>query len=224
MVATYDPDVQAALDRAGVDGLVVRYLIHIEAKNRDTAETESLNLWTGEITRDLQVENPRTGGIVTRTYVSGHGWLKLPSIPQKLELEARSLRLPITRLPQEVIDIIRTYDPQFKQIDLHRMIFDKVTRQPLAPAKCLFFGFTNSAPIEVPAAGGEGVVELEMSTTSRYLTRTRGDKFSDEFLKRRDNDRFGKYLDVAGLWRVFWGEEEERLGKGGKKHRRERFS
>lgn len=224
MVATYDPDVQAALERAGVDGLIVRYLLHLEGRNRDTDANEELNLWTGEITRDLEVENPRLGTIQTRNYTSAHGWLKLPSIPQKLELEARSLRLPFSRLPQEAIDIIRVYDPKFKKMDIHRMIFDKESRQPIAPAKCLFFGFINSAPITVPEAGGEGIVELEVSTTSRYLTRTRGDKFSDEFMKRRENDRFGKYLDVAGMWRVFWGEEEENPGKGGKKHRRERFS
>jgi hypothetical protein len=223
MVQTFDPDVQAALEAAGTDGLILRYLIHLEGRNRDTDEIEELNLWTGETNRSLQVENKRTGAIVSRDYTAAHGWLKLPSIPQKLELEARSLRLGVTRLPQEMIDMIRVYDPKLRRVDMHRMIFNKVTRQPIAPATCIFLGFMNSAPINVPEAGGEGEIELEFSMNSRYLTRTRGDKFSDEFMKRRENDRFGKYLDVAGLWRVFWGEEEDRAGKG-KKHRKEHFS
>lgn len=222
MALEFDPAVQAALEAAGTDGLILRYLIHLEGRNRDTDEIETLNLWNGETDRSLQVENKRTGTIDTRNYIAAHGWLRLPSIPQKLELEARSLRLGITRLPQEMIDLIRVYDPKLRRVDMHRMIFSKETREPIAPATCILLGFINSAPISIPIAGDEGEIEIEFSMNSRYLTRTRGDKFSDEFMKRRDNDRFGKYLDVAGLWRVFWGEEEDHAGKG-KKHRKEHF-
>lgn len=202
--------------------LVVRHLLWLQGRNRSTNEMEYIGMWTGELALDIPVIDPQTQTTEVRSYQPGAGWLKLPSIPQKIELEARSIRIMFSRLPPAAVNIIRAYDPKLRKIEIHRALFDPATRTIVDPAYCLFAGFINRAPINVPTPGGEGEVELEASTNSRYLTRTRGDKFSDAFLKRRNNDRFGKYLDVAGLWRVFWGEEDSKVGEG-KKHRRERF-
>lgn len=216
-----DVDTQNALANAARDGLVVRHLLHIEGKNRSTGVIEEINIWTGELALDLPYINPKTLGTNSRVYQPGAGWLQVPSIPQKIELEARSVRLTFSRLPAAAINIIRTYDPKLQTVEIHRALFNPSTRNLIAPAYCLLSGFCNRAPIKVPAVGGEGDVEMEVSSNSRFLTRPKGDKFSDEFMKRR-TDRFGRYLDVAGIWRVFWGEKEHTSGKG-KSSKRERF-
>lgn len=219
MVMTLNPDTVAALE---ANRLIPRYLLHIEGRNRSTGDIEEVNIWTGELPLNIPVIDPKDQSIVYRAYQAGHGWLTIPPIPQKIELEARSLRLTFSRLPPSAINIIRAYDPKLGKVEIHRALFDPDTHQIVDPAYCMFLGFVNRAPIEVPAVGGEGTIELECSTNSRYLTRKRGDKFSDEFMKRRHNDRFGKYLDVAGLWRVFWGEEDSHIGKG-KSKRKEKY-
>ena len=212
-----------ALQNAGTNGIVVRYLLHIEAKNISTGAAEEVNIWTGELPLDIDAINPRTGNVVTRTYQAGANWMKIPSIPQSIELEARSLRLTFSRLPPAAINIIRAYNPKLQQVEIYRALFDPQTRAMVDPAYCLFSGFINQAPLTVPENGGEGDIELECSSYARYMSRPRGDKFSDECLKRRNaGDRFGRYLDVAGLWRVFWGEEDSHVGRG-KTDRRERF-
>ena len=42
-------------------------------------------------------------------------------------------------------------------------------------------------------------------------------------VKRRAGDLFGKYLDVAGAWRVWWGQEETIVGSGKNKPREKFF-
>lgn len=224
MVMELSTTTEEALENAGRDGLVVRYLLTIKGRNREDNSPEEINMWTGELPMTIQYINPKTLAVESRVFQAGAGWLTIPAIPQKIELEARSIRLSFSRIPPAAINIIRAYDPKLQAVWIHRALYNPSTRVIVDPAYCLFNGFVNKAPITIPETGGTGTVDLECSSNSRYLTRTRGDKFSDEYLKRRDGDRFGRYLDVAGLWRVFWGEEDAKVGGKGKKHRRERFS
>lgn len=218
MVMNIDNDTLAALQDARSRGIMPRYMLRIVGKNRSTGESEPINIWTGELTQGIPVINPKTQLAVTRTYQAANTWLRIPPIPQKLELEARSIRLTFSRLPAPVINAIRLYDPKMGEVEIHRGLFDPATHNLIAPAYCIFSGFVNKAPIKVPAAGKEGTVEMEVSSYSRFLTRTSGSKFSDEYLKRRGNgDRFGQYLDVSGLWRIFWGEDEKELNSKEKK-------
>jgi hypothetical protein len=114
-------------------------------------------------------------------------------------------------------------------IEIHRGIFDVATNQIVDPAICRFQGYINSAPITVPKSGNskdgsssEGGIDLECVSRSRILTKTSGQLFSDETLKKRSGDRFGRYLDMAGQWRVWWGQETKEIG-GEKKPIKERF-
>jgi len=205
MVMSVDTDTYAALQQRRLE---VRYMLRIEGKDRGDGSTQAVNIWNGDLTEGIPLLDPKDFTVKTRTYQSVPS-LKVPSIPQKLELEARSIRLIFSRLPAPVVNAIRTYDPKRGDVQIHRALFDPASGNIVAPAYCLFAGFVNKAPIKVPKSGGEGTVELECSSYSRLMTKIGGAKYSDEFLKTRSGDRFGRYLDVSGIWRIFWGEEEK---------------
>ncbi len=202
----------AALTNAAQNGIAPRNFVYIKAKNRTTGAIEEVGFWNGLETVDVPVIRPSDGAWINRTYHGGGSLLHIPSIPAGMALEVRTLRLTFSRLAEAVINAVRGYDTKLAPIEIHRGFLDPNTMRLVAPAICRFDGFVNHAPIKVPEAGGEGSIEIECVPYSRMLTRTNGAKFSDEMLKKRSGDRFGRYLDVAGRWRASWGEKEKTIG------------
>lgn len=211
MVMSVDASTLAALQNARTLGIVPRYFLRIVGKNRDTGANEPIQIWTGELPLTADTIDPNSGATLSRTYQAGASWLVIPTIPSTLSLEARSIRMKFSRLPAPVMNAIRLYDPKMGSVQIHRGLLDPNSMGLVSPAYCIFNGFINRAPIKVGPAGDEGTVELEITSHARFLTKTNGAKFSDEFLKRRSGgtDRFGRYLDVAGLWKVYWGEDDK---------------
>lgn len=201
-----------AFQNARQDGLVVRDLVWIKAKNRSTEEIEEIGLWAGKVPLAVPVIDPETGASTgsARTY-QPLGQLVVPSIPAGMALEVRTIRIKISRLAPAVLDAIRLYDARMAVIEIHRGIFDVDTGQIVDPAMCRFAGYINSAPINIPKKGSDGGIELECVSRSRILTRTSGLLFSMETLKKRAGDLFGTYLDVAGAWRIWWGQDEKAI-------------
>ena len=210
---------QAALADAPRRGLVIRDFVHIRAKNRGTGDLEGIGFWNGIVPMTAEVTDPSDGSTVSNLYQAGGALLKMPSIPAGLNLEVRTIRLQFSRLSEAVLNAIRLYDAKMAPIQIHRGIFDPTTRRLVDPAICRFDGYINRAPVRLPKAGGTGTVDLECVTYARILTRTSGKKFSHETIKdRTSGDLFAKYVDVAGGWRIFWGEEETDMRKWGKRN------
>jgi len=206
---TFGTNTLNALQNARMAGLVVRDFVYIRARRRDNPnETEALGLWNGKNPVSVEVRNPQTGSIETRNY-TGLEVLSVPPIPATKQLEVRTIRLRFSNLSEEMLNAIRLYDPRMAEIEIHRGIMDPNTYQMLDPAYCRFFGFINRSPITTGKADGEGSILLECVSNARMLTKTSGRKFSHQELKKRSNDQFGKYLDVAGAWRIWWGQPEK---------------
>jgi len=204
-----------ALQAAPRNGLVVRDLVWIKAKNRDTGAQEQIGLWADKVPLKVPVIDPETG-LSTGTGPDGRvyqplGQLSVPSIPAGMALEVRTIRIKISRLSDAVINAIRLYDARMAVIEIHRGVFDAGTGEIVDPALCRFSGYVNAAPIDIPKKGSEGGIELECVSRSRILTRTSGLLFSMETLKKRLGDLFGSYLDVAGAWRIWWGQDEKAI-------------
>ncbi len=222
MVKSADANTYAALQSAREIGIVPRNFVYIKARNRDTGATEAIGFWNGLETVTAPVIRSSDGATETREFVGGGALMSVPSLPAGMSLEVRSIRLVFSRLSEAVINAVRAYDPKLGSIEIYRGLLDPNSMKLVAPAICRFDGFINNAPIKVGKAGGEGSVEIEAVPFSRTLTRTNGAKFSDETLKKRSGDRFGRYLDVAGRWRATWGQKEAEIGDR-KDPPRERF-
>ena len=182
--------------------------IWITAKNRSTGDPESLGLWSGWDTVDAQVLNPDTMAPVSRTYHAGGSVLEWPVIPLESDLSIRTIRVQLSQINTAVLDQIQGYDAKHAPVEIHRGYLDKDTQLMVAPAVPRFIGWINGAPKRIPAAGGEGGIELAIVSHARALTKTNPLKRSDEAQQRRNGDRFRRYTDVAGGWlaNVHWGE------------------
>jgi hypothetical protein len=218
MVKQLQTNTYVLLQNAADNGGSYRDFIWISGKNRSTGATESLGLWNGWVPVTADVVNPKTGETVSRVYQAGGGLIGLPEIPATLQTEVRSIRVQISHLSEAAMNAIRLYNAQMAEVQIHRGVFDPSTGAIADPALCRFFGYVNHAPIPTPASGEEGAIELECVSASRLMTRKSGKLTSPELFKERykssgATDMFGKYLDVAGAWRVWWGQSEEAVGK-----------
>jgi hypothetical protein len=211
-----------ALGLGRTKGLVIRDFVTIRAKDRTTGDIEELCLWNGFVPITAPVTKPSDGSSDSRVFQAAGTLLSVQSIPAGMQTEVRTIRVRLSKLSPVALNIIRTYDAKMAPIEIHRGLFDTESHQLVDPALCRFDGYINNAPIKTPKAGSEGYIEVECVSRSRILTRTSGMLFSMETLKRRSSDLFGKYLDVSGAWRIWWGQEEKELGT--KKNRpKERF-
>jgi hypothetical protein len=211
MTKTIGVNTSVALQNARKTGLVVRDFVTIRPKDRSTGAQTELCLWNGHVPITAIVIDPKDGTSDSRVFNAAGSLLDIPPIPAGLMTEVRTVRIRLSKLTAEVLNIMRTYDAKMAPVEIHRGLFDPDTRRLVDPAICRFVGFINNAPIRTPKAGSEGFVEAECVSQSRILTKTSGLLFSMEALKKRSGDLFGKYLDVAGAWRVWWGQEEKPL-------------
>ena len=194
------------LQNAPTDGLILRYFVYVWAKNRDTGATEEIGFWTGKVPISAYVKKPQDGTSQKRDFVGAGQMLTIPSIPATLNTEVRKIRFKLSGITDEAKTLLRTYDARYAKIEIHRGYFDPATNRLADPAECIFTGYITAAPIKQPKAGGENYIDVECSSRSRILQRTPGLLFSLETLKKRSGDLFGQYLDVAGDWRIWWGQ------------------
>lgn len=194
------------------EGIAPVRFLWIKGKNRETGALETMGLWNGWDTTDVQVLDPDTRLPVTRTYHAGGSAIEWPAVPLETGLVVRTIRFKLSQISPAVQLAIRGYDPKHAPVEYHIGFLDTNTKLMVAPARPIFVGKVNGSPITTPAAGGEGGIELACVSDSRELTRTNPLKRSDEMQRRRTvggvEDRIRKYADVAGGWlqNVHWGE------------------
>jgi len=124
----------------------------------------------------------------------------------------RTIKISLSPISEAVRKAIREYDARLAPVEIHRGLLDLDTRNLIAPPRPRFVGEVNGAPIETPAAGGEGSVSLSVVSHTRALTKTNAAKKSDETQKLRGGDRFRRYSDVAGQIEFWWGEKKGKIG------------
>lgn len=203
-----------ALENAPLNGLMVRYFVYVWARNRDTNAVEEVGFSTCEVPLRITVTNPKNGNSVERDYVGAGEFLTIPRITATLSTEVRKIKLQLSSLSPAAINVFRAYKARNAPIEIHRGHYDPSTGRLVDPAICRFRGYILGAPIKVPKVGfdgkvsGEAVIEVECASEARILTRKSAQRFSLETIKRRMGDMFGKYLDVAPAWRIWWGQEE----------------
>lgn len=197
----YDAATLAALQTR--DGVRIRILIWVTARNRTTGLPEAMGLWTGAQDRSFTI------GAESRLYVGAGTVMEVPPIKIAAGLQVRMQRFTLSPLSAQVADLIRSYDARLAPIEIHRALFATGDGALIAPPHLVWRGFIDEAPVKQPEPGGTATCEISAASSARLLTRTLHLKQSDATQRLRSDDRIRRYADVSGSVDVFWGEKRK---------------
>ena len=197
----------AALVGAREKGLVARSLVYVTARHRATGVPVSIGFWTGGEDLDIDVIDGSSGGIVTRTYL-GDVNLQVPEIPRVSDMTIQTVDITFSQIAPSVQQLVRGFDARLAAVEVHKLLLDPVTRQAAGPAEVEFLGIADGQKIEMPEAGGEGAITLNLiSAAIAMLARTNPLKSSYEGQRRRQDDQWGRYSGVVPYWNIPWGRD-----------------
>ncbi len=192
------PEILAALNKR--EGLKVRLLYWIRAKNRSTGAEESLGIWNGEDTRQFVINGQ------TRPYVGGGGFLNADPLKQAVGLNIQRWTMMGSPVSPEFQNAVRLYDPKGAPVELHVAFFDTETDQLLADPYRVFRGWINTLNIQTGQKNGESTIKIDHVGNARILTRLLPAKRSNESQRRRNAaDSFFSAVTISGSIQTPWG-------------------
>lgn len=181
-------------------GIKVRTLYWIRAKNRATGAEETLGVWNGEDTRTFVINGTPRG------YVGGGGFIQFNSLKHEMNLNIQRLVANANPVSPEFQNVLRLYDPKGARVEVHIAVFDTETDQLVADPYRVYKGWINTAPIKTGAKNGESTVTINHVGHSRILTRLLPAKRSDDNQRKRlGTDGFFKYVAITGTIQTAWG-------------------
>jgi hypothetical protein len=178
-------------------GLVSRVLVWFQARNRTTSAVETIGLWTGADNQTFTVEGQ------ARSYYGAGNIIDVPPVVYKTGLDVQVYRLGITSITDEARQLIRAYDPRFAEVEVHRALFDPLTRALIGAPHRVLAGTIDEVDLSRPPAGGQASCYLSVVTTARLLTYGLPNKNSHANQKRISEDKFLRYADAQA--EVWWG-------------------
>jgi hypothetical protein len=184
---------------AARSGLLVRHLLWIVAKNRDTGDPESIGLWDGDDHAEFTINS------VARDYYGVGGLLGIPDLTARVGLEVWQPEVLVSGIAPEVEIALRGYDPKLARVEIHRAFFDPNEGTLRGDPIRIFKGWIDGVSIPTPEEGGDATASITLASNSRILTRTIPAKKSDEAYQRRSGDRIMRYADIGGTVQVRWG-------------------
>lgn len=190
-------------------------MIWITARNRETDAPESIGFWTGDDHRDFVI------GGDTRTYLGAGSVIETGPLRATIGLDVMYFRVTMPPFLDEVRQALKVYDPRHAPVEVHSVVLHPETGRPLGPPKRRVKGVLHSAPESLGGKNEASETELVIATSVRFLTNTMALYRSNAALQDRDpTDRGREYSDVAGEWRVPWGDsttEAKSSGSSAKK-------
>jgi hypothetical protein len=194
---------------ADPDALVVRWLMWVTAKDRDTGEAASVGFWNDVGIRAFNVIDALTGSVVSRTFYGSGSLIQIGDLVQSADLTINSVTVDLSAIDAVVEQALRGYDPRLAPVQIYRLLLDKDTMAPVYAARAVFVGMVDLAPITTPAVGGEGGVKLTLVSQIAELTRTNpAMRADDSQLERSDTDSFYKRVHQMTRRPIFWGREK----------------
>lgn len=184
------------------DGVVSRVLVWFQARNRATSEVETIGLWTGADNRQITVEGQ------ARIYYGAGNIIDVPPVVYKTGLDVQVYRLGITSITNEARQLIRAWDPRFAAVEVHRALFDPLTRALIGSPHRVLAGMIDDVEVSRPPAGGQASCYLSVVTTARLLTHGLPNKNSNANQRRISSDLFLRYADAQA--EVWWGSKPGR--------------
>lgn len=180
-------------------GLLVRHLLWIRAKNRDTGATETIGLWEGDDHAQFTIDGS------VRTYYGVGTLLGIPDMKARVGLEVWQPEIFVSGIAPEVELALRGYEPKLAPVEIHRAFFAPAEGTSLGSPVRVFKGWIDAVSIPTPEEGGEATASITLASNSRGLTRVIPAKKSDEAYQRRSGDRIMRYADIGGTVKTRWG-------------------
>lgn len=199
-----DPEIAGYSNRS----IIRRNLIFVQPRDRSSGGLQDFGFWNGTGDVSLDVVDGITADTTTRDFIGRGAVLTLGDITLSDKLDVTSVQVLLSQLESDVESAIRTYDMRQAPVQIYRALFDTANpRALIAPARCRFAGYVDTAPLMTPAVGGQAAVTLNCVGCTRELTRTNSDLRSDESQQRRSpGDGFFRYVAATGQVQLFWGE------------------
>lgn len=197
---------QAAL---AARALVARDFLWIVARERDTGDPVSVGFWSDiENVSSVPVINPDTLTTVTRSYYGAGGLISIDDIPAVSTIQVQDVHIRMSQLDEQVANAIRLYDVKQARVEIHRGLFDPISRQLVAPAMVRFVGFVNLVQILTGEENTDGYVDITCVSHTQELTRSNPATRSHADQQTRSaGDDFFMDAAVVGDWEFQWGEE-----------------
>lgn len=201
-----DPEIAGYSNRT----IIRRNLIFVQPRDRSSGTLQDFGFWNGTGNVSLDVVDGITLATVSRDFVGRGAMLTVGDIALSDKLDVTAVAVTLSQLEADVESAIRTYDMRMAQIQIYRALFDTANpRALIAPARCRFAGYVNTAPIMTPPEGGQAAVTLNCTGCTNELTRVNTDLRSDESQQRRSpGDGFFRYVAATGKVQCFWGEKQ----------------
>lgn len=197
------PENQAAL---AARRLVARDFLWFEARNRDTNAIETVGFWSDVENVTAFVINPRTGLPVSRSFYGAGGLISIDDIPSVSVIQVQDVHIHMSQLDEQVNQAYRLYDLKQARVEIHRGLFDPVTRQMVDPALVRFVGFVNTIETTTPSENNNGGVDITCVSHTQEMMRANPATRSHEDQKLRNpSDSFFIDAAVVGEWDFEWG-------------------
>lgn len=189
--------------------LVARDFLWIVARDRITGDPVPVGFWSDvENVSSVPVINPDTLTTVSRSYYGAGGLISIDDIPAVSSIQVQDVHIRMSQLDEQVANAVRGYDTKQARVEVHRGLFDPVSRQLVAPAFIRFVGFVNLVEIHTGSENQDGYVDITCVSHTQELTRANPSTRSHADQQvRAPGDAFLKDAAVVGDWEFQWGEQ-----------------
>lgn len=190
--------------------LVARDFIWFTVRDRSSGALASVGFWSDIETVSGVSVLGQDGSTVTRTYIGAGSLIAVDDIPAVSTIQVQDIRIRMSQLNESVENAIRGYDIRQGGVQIHRGLFDPVTRQLVSPAFIRFVGFVNTVEIKTPSENEDGYVELVcVSHTQELMRANPATRSHADQQKRANGDDFFVDAAVVGNWKKTWGENPQ---------------
>lgn len=195
--------------------LVARDLIWVQVK--DGSNTPAVAAyWNDRGAITVSVVSGQSGGTVSRTYTGTGSLIKVGDIPLTSDLTIRTVDVTLSQVSSDVDTLIRGYNCRLGLVDIHRCLFDPVTRAVVGTPTPRLAGFIDGVQINTPKAGDSGSVIFRVISNTQELTRTSTERRSNYAQRRRlAGDDFFQYAGIMPGRVLTWGATDSTVAAAG---------
>lgn len=194
---------QAALSERA---LVARDFLWFVARDRVTGDPVTVGFWSDIESVSAFVLDPDTLLPVNRNYYGAGGLITIDDIPAVSIVQVQDVHIRMSQLDEMVAQAIRLYDIKQARVEIHRGLFDPVSRNLVAPAIVRFVGFVNLVEVHTPSENEDGSVDITCVSHTQELMRSNPATRSHEDQKlRATGDTFFVDAAVVPGWDLDWG-------------------
>lgn len=187
--------------------LVARDFLWFVARERATGAPVTVGFWSDPENVTANVIDPDTGLTTTRSYYGAGGLIEIEGIPAVSTIQVQDVTIQMSQLDEMVQQAVRLYDIKQARVEIHRGLFDPVSRDLVAPALVRFVGFVNLVDIRTPRENEAGGVQITCVSHTQELLRSNPSTRSheDQRYTRDPGDFFFVDAGVASSWEYNWG-------------------